>query len=290
MSEVKVVSVNLLGYVDQGEVGTDPYRVDRDGRPYVAVGDGGTVLGLRLGDSVFDHVGDHAAPGVCLVHPNQEACHALVGLACLGNQVIVRTGDAAGRAGAVLGKRGGGQRVIAVFSQDVLTRLRPGDQVALASCGQGAAAPLPGLTQMNIAPAALSLLGVTVRGGHLEVGVRAMLPSPFVGNGIGRPMIMWDVDLQVDADAEATRSLRLGDLVAISDLDARANAGYRRDWMSVGIVVHGASPQPGHGPGVTIVLSGPAERFSIRVEGDTHTGLSEKRLISMAEEEGREDG
>jgi hypothetical protein len=284
VSEAKVVTVNLLGHVDQGEVGDEPYRVDRDGRPYVAVGDGGTVLGLRLGESVFAHFGDHAAPGVCLVHPSPEAGHALVGLACLGNRVTVRTGDAVGHAGTVLGKRGGGSRVIAVFPQDVLARLRPGDQVAVASCGQGAAAPVPGLSQMNIAPAALPLLGLTARGDHVDVGVRAMLPSRFVGNGIGRPMAMWDVDLQVDAGAEATRSLRLGDLVVISDLDARTNAGYRRDWMSVGVVVHGASPQPGHGPGVTIVLSGPAKCFSVRVEPDNHLGLSEERLLGVAGE------
>jgi hypothetical protein len=289
VSEVKVVRVNLLGHVDQGEVGTEPYRVDRDGRSYVAVGDGGTVLGLRLGESVFHHVGDHAAPGVCLVHPSDDARHALVGLACLGNRVTVRTGHAFGHVGSVLGKRGGGQRVIAVFPQDVLARLRPGDQVALLSCGQGAAAPVSGLTQMNVAPAALSLLGLTVQGDRLKVGVRAMLPSRFVGNGIGRPMAMWDVDLQVDSDTSATRSLCLGDLVAISDLDARTNAGYRRNWMSVGVVVHGASPQPGHGPGVMVVLSGPAELFSVGVEGEDHQPLSEERLISAAKGEGRDD-
>jgi len=281
VSETKVVTVNLLAYLDQGEVGNDPYRVDRDGRPYVSVGDGGTVLGLRLGDNVFDHVGDHAAPGACLVHPNDDAHHALAGLACLGNRVTVRTGDAVGQVGVVLGKRGGGGRVIAVFPQEVLTRLRPGDQVALASCGQGAAAPVAGVTQMNVSPAALSLLGLNLPGDHLTAGVRAMLPSRLVGNGIGRPMAMWDVDLQVDAATEVTRSLCLGDLVAISDLDARTNAGYRRGFMSVGIVVHGASPQPGHGPGVTIILSGPAERFSIRLEGDSHHGLSEERLLSL---------
>jgi hypothetical protein len=281
VSEAKVVTVNLLAYVDQGEVGTDPYRVDRDGRPYVAVGDGGMVLGLRLGESVFEHVGDHAAPGACLVHPSDDACHALAGLACLGNQVTLRTGDGVGQTGAVLGKRGGG-RVIAVFPQGVLARLRPGDQVAVASCGQGAVAPVPGVTQMNIAPTALSLFGLGSPGDHLTAGVRALVPSRVVGNGIGRPMAMWDVDLQVDDASEATRSLCFGDLVAISDLDARTNAGYRRGWMSLGVVVHGASPQPGHGPGVTVVLSGPAERFSIRVEGDSHDGLSEERLLALA--------
>jgi hypothetical protein len=282
MTEPKLVSVNLLGFVDQGEVGTDPYRIDRDGSPYVAVGDGGVVLGLRLGDSVFAYAADHAAPGACLVHPSTDARHALVGLACLGNRVTVRTGDAAGSIGAVLGKRGGGERVITVFAPDVLARLRPGDQVAVTSRGQGATSPLSGVEQLNVAPAAFPLLGIKVRNDRIEVGVHATLPSRLVGNGIGRPMAMWDVDLQIDAEYGATRSLRLGDLVAIADLDARTNAGYRRDWMSIGVVVHAASPQPGHGPGVTVVLSGPATSFLVHDEGDQHQGLTEEQLLSVA--------
>jgi hypothetical protein len=281
MSDVKLVSVNLLAFVDQGEVGTDPYRIDRDGSPYVAVGDGGVVLGLRLGDSVFAHAGDHAAPGACLVHPHDDARRALVGLACLGNRVTVRTGDAIGAIGAVLGKRGGGERVIAVFAPEVLVRLRPNDQVAITSRGQGAPSPRSDVVQMNIAPQARSLLGIETKDGLITVGVRTTLPNRQVGNGIGRPMAMWDVDLQVDAQHSAA-GLCLGDVVAITDLDARTNAGYRRGWMSIGVVVHGASPQPGHGPGVTIVLSGPATSFLVHDEGAQHQGLTEERLLSIA--------
>jgi hypothetical protein len=282
MTDTKLVSVNLLAYVDQGEVGNDPYRIDRDGNPYVAVGDGGVVLGLRLGDSVFGHVGDHAAPGACLVHPSDDARYAVVGLSCIGNRAIIRTGDAVGREGVVFGKRGGGERVIVIFAQDVLARLRPSDQVAIMSRGQGAKAPLAGITQMNITPEALSLLPVRVEGDQVDVGVRVVLPSRTVGNGVGRPMAMWDVDLQVDSANQAMSELRLGDLVAISDLDARTNAGFRKDWLSVGVVTHGTSPQPGHGPGVTIVLSGPAKHFSIRSEGAAHQGLREETLLSRA--------
>ena len=282
MTDTKLVSVNLLAYVDQGEVGNDPYRIDRDGNPYVAVGDGGVVLGLRLGDSVFGHVGDHAAPGACLVHPSDDARYAVVGLSCIGNRAIIRTGDAVGREGVVFGKRGGGERVIVIFAQDVLARLRPSDQVAIMSRGQGAKAPVAGITQMNITPEALSLLPVRVEGDQVDVGVRVVLPSRTVGNGVGRPMAMWDVDLQVDSANQAMSELRLGDLVAISDLDARTNAGFRKDWLSVGVVTHGTSPQPGHGPGVTIVLSGPAKHFSIRSEGAAHQGLREETLLSRA--------
>jgi hypothetical protein len=172
--------------------------------------------------------------------------------------------------------------VIVIFAQDVLARLRPSDQVAIMSRGQGAKAPVAGITQMNITPEALSLLPVRVEGDQVDVGVRVVLPSRTVGNGVGRPMAMWDVDLQVDSANQAMSELRLGDLVAISDLDARTNAGFRKDWLSVGVVTHGTSPQPGHGPGVTIVLSGPAKHFSIRSEGAAHQGLREETLLSRA--------
>lgn len=281
MSERKLVGVNLLAHVEQPDVGSDPYRIGHDGQPYVPVGDGGVVLGLQLGDSVFEHVGDHAAPGVCLVHPSDDAAHALVALSCIGNEVIVRTGDALGARGVVLGKRGGGQRVLAVFTQDALRRLRPGDQVSIGSVGQGAQGPLEAITQLNIAPRVLDLLPVKEEDGRLEVGVHATLPSKVVGNGVGRPMAMWDVDLQIGPKDPAVENLRLGDLVAISDLDARYNAGFRRGWMSVGVVVHGASKQPGHGPGVTIILTGPAELFSVRVDGEKHHGLREEELLAL---------
>jgi hypothetical protein len=248
------------------------------------VGDGGIVLGLRLGDGAFDHVGDHAAPGVCLVHPDADAGHALSALSCIGNLVEVRTGEAASAHGVIAGKRGGGGRVIAVFAQDVLERLRPGDQVAVRSIGRGADGPLPAITQHNIAPAAIDLLPARVVDGVLRVGVRAVVPSRMVGNGIGRPMPLWDVDLQVSSATPEVANLRLGDLVAITDLDARFNAGYRKGWVSIGVLVHGSSPQPGHGPGVTIIWTGPSYTFDVRVESD-HRGLDESTLLAHADKQ-----
>ncbi len=101
-----VTSVNLVGYAEHPVLGESPYRVDRDGASYVPVGDGGIVLGLELGDSVFKLAADHAAPGACLTHPDAAARHALAVFACVGNRVVVRTGPAAGAIGNVIGKRG----------------------------------------------------------------------------------------------------------------------------------------------------------------------------------------
>lgn len=277
------VAVNMLGVVEHPAMGDSPYRIDADGRPYLPVGDGGLVFGVRLGDPVAALAGDHVAPGACLVHPEPAARHALVTYACIGNELEVRTGRAAGARGAVIGKRGEEGRVIAGFRQDDLSQMRPGDQVSVRTCGQGWRDPdLPdGLVAMNLAPGLLGSLPVSRPGaGALGVGVRAVLPSMLAGNGIGRPAAGWDVDLQLAPGdpLPGGGQLLLGDLVAVTGLDARYNMGYRRGWLTVGVVVHGASPLPGHGPGLTPILTGPASVFHVEADAAGHSGLTESGL------------
>lgn len=287
MNPPTVVATNLGGVIETPVLDGTPYRVDAAGRPYVPTGDGGVVLGVRLGDGVFDAWADHAAPGACVVHADQAARHALTSFACLGNAVVVRSGDAAGAHGVVLGKRGELGRVIACFPPDDLARLGPGDQVAVRGHGQGAQLPEPlaarGAVLMNVSPHALPLLPIHISGPTAHVSVRAAVPSYVVGNGIGRPMHQWDLDLQVDVGTAPTvglGGLRLGDLVAVTDLDVRHNAGYRRGWATVGVVVHGGSPQPGHGPGVMPILTGPLTALDFTVDADAHHGVDETGLLN----------
>jgi hypothetical protein len=278
------VATNLGGVIETPELASQPTRVDIDGRPYVPTGDGGIVLGVRLGDGVFATDTDHAAPGACLVHAEQPARHALTSYACLGNPVTVRTGAAAGERGVVLGKRGELGRVIACFAPDVLARLAPGDGVVVRGYGQGAQLPGP-VQPRNISPGALALLPVDVTADRVAVSVRAVVDSHVVGNGVGRPVEQWDVDLQVDpatAPALGLADLVLGDLVAVDDLDVRHNVGYRRGYRTVGIVVHGGSPMPGHGPGLMPILCGPADGFDVRVDA-AHRGLTEAALLGYGD-------
>ncbi|HWG13963.1 MAG TPA: DUF4438 domain-containing protein [Streptosporangiaceae bacterium] len=275
------VAVNLLGLVEHPALGESPYRIDVDGRPYVPAGDGGIVLGLRLGDSVFARHADHAAPGACLVHPDPSARQALTVYSCVGNQVQVRTGAAAGANGVVIGKRGEEGRVIAAFRPGDLARLRPADQVSVRARGQGfrpAGFPVE-VTLLNLDPDLLASLPVTFRpgAGQLAVGVRSVFGSAAGGNGIGRPAAAWDLDLQLVSPPGGPDVL-LGDLVAVSDLDARYNMGYRRGWVTVGVIAHGSSPLPGHGPGMTPIFTGPVSALVIRAEPDRHAGLVAEQL------------
>jgi hypothetical protein len=292
---LRPVAVNLLGLVEQPEFGSTPYQVSADGNPYVPVGDGGIVLGVRLGESVFARDADHAAPGACLVHPDQGARHALTIYSCIGNQVVVRTGLAAGARGIVVGKRGEEGRVIISLAQEDLARLRPVDQVAVRAYGQGwRPAGFPAeVTVLNTAPAAFAALPIAVTGdGRVLAGVRMIAASKLAGNGIGRPAAGWDLDLQLSTSGQqsgdgsgGTGRLLLGDLLAVSDLDARWNMGYRRGWLTVGLVVHGASPLPGHGPGITPILTGPTGVLQAEPDLAGHAGLTETAAQALIEGE-----
>jgi hypothetical protein len=275
---LNAVAVNMLGVVEHPVLGDTPYRVDADGRPYLPVGDGGLVLGVRLGDPVAGRAGDHVAPGACLVHPEPAARHALLSYACIGNQAIVRTGRAAGARGVVIGKRGEDGRLLTGFRQEDLARMRPGDEVTVRASGQGWRHPgvPPGVVTVNMAPGLPGTLPLSWPGhGPMTVGVRVVLPSKLAGNGIGRPAAAWDLDLQTGAGPDG---LVLGDLVAVTGLDARHNMGYRSGWLTVGAVVHGASPLPGHGPGITPILTGPISALSAVADPTGHRGLTESGL------------
>jgi hypothetical protein len=290
----RLVTVNLLGAVEHPALDGSPYRVDRNGCPYVPAGDGGIVLGLELGDSAFALDADHAAPGACLVHADPAARQALAAYACVGNEVRVRTGEAAGARGVVLGKRGEEGRVIAGFTAADLARMRPGDEVGVRARGQGWRPPgLPAeVAVMNLDPGILPLLPIGLPGtgtateagagagtAAVAVGVRVTVPSRLAGNGIGRPAAAWDLDLQLPPPGpDGAGDVALGDLVAVSDLDVRYNMGYRRGWMTVGIVIHGASPLPGHGPGITPLLTGPAEALRPHPDAAGHVGLTAAAL------------
>ena len=279
MSSVNLVtSVNLVGYAEHPVLGESPYRVDRDGASYVPVGDGGIVLGLELGDSVFKLAADHAAPGACLTHPDAAARHALAAFACVGNRVVVRTGPAAGAIGSVIGKRGEAGRVIAGLAAADLAVLRPSDEILVRACGQGwrPDGVTPDVTVLNLDPGIFAALPVLLAadGRTVTVGVRAVVPGRLAGNGIGRPAASWDLDLQMTAGDLATPEVLLGDLIAVTDIDARYNMGYRRGWHTVGVVVHGASPLPGHGPGITPILTGPSAALQVRADAAEHIGLT----------------
>lgn len=281
------VATNTSGVIEHPGLDAGPYLIDADGRPFVPTGTGGVVLGLAIGDSVFGFDADSASPAVSVVHPEPAARSALTAYACLGNAVTVRTGAAAGQRGTVLGKRGEQGRVLAWFPPEVTALLVPGDAVAIRALGQGArlvgAAGDLGGQLLNVDPAFLAVLPIELGRESIRVGVRGRVGSKLIGNGIGRPAHQWDLDLQVTADsaaAVALEHLSIGDLVAVQDLDVRHNTGYRRGWVTVGVITTTTSPRPGHGAGLMPVLCVPAQVLDVDVQPVAHVGVTAELLTA----------
>ncbi|MGI3782196.1 MAG: DUF4438 family protein [Janthinobacterium lividum] len=274
------VAVNLAGVAEFPVMGSTPYRIDVDGHPYVPVGDGGIVLGVALGDRVAGIVGDHVSPGLTLGHPDPAARFALTAYACVGNPVLVRDGAAAGAEGYVTGKRGEDGRVLAWLPEEALEVMVPGDGVTVRAFGQGAVLPdAPDeVALLNLDPGLAPRLGLAAGPGGVQVGVRAVVPSRLAGNGVGRPAQLWDVDLAFAPADPVLAALRLGDLLAVADLDVRHNTGFRRGWLTVGVVVHGDSPMPGHGPGFAPLLTGPTALVQAAADLQGHRGLTLESL------------
>lgn len=289
MTSPRVVATNAAAVIEAPGLDANPYLIDADGHPFVPIGDGGIVLGLALGDNAFGFDTDHASPGVSVIHPDPSARAALTAFSCLGNQVVLRSGDAAGRRGVVLGKRGEQGRVLVWFPDDVMRGLVPGDSMAIRAEGQGwqLDEPLAGLgvQALNIDPRAMAVLPIDLAPDKVRVSVRGIVPSKLIGNGIGRPAHQWDLDLQVTASTAAAVGLALlavGDLVAVADLDVRHNAGFRRGWVTVGVAVTTGSPRPGHGVGLMPILCGPATAVELDVDAVHHTGVTSSMLGELS--------
>jgi len=276
----RIVSVSVAGRIADARRHPEPVLPGDDGEISFLPGAGGVVLGVHAGDPVDRWVGDHLMPGAGI--EDAEAGPADPGslhlLACIGNPV--RDGRAA-FLGVVSGKRGGlapsafAPNLVSVeASEDRLRELVPGDRVVLEAEGRGLGlVDHPGVALSNSSPRLLDALPLEERDRGLHVSVRTVVPSRFAGPGLGQDAWIGDLEILSDGAADpAPDDLRFGDLVAFEDVDSAHGRFYRPGFVSVGIVSHGPSRSAGHGPGVTIVLSGPAHDVTCEVSPDAATG------------------
>ncbi|MDR7334402.1 DUF4438 domain-containing protein [Roseateles asaccharophilus] len=279
----ELVAVTVQGQIAHPVARAMPYRVGHDGVPRVLPGTGGIVLNQRIGDLCVGLAGDHIEPGVSLHNNSREVIgprdgpnNALITYACVGNRALVLNGAARGRQGWVTGKHGGVNHVMVDFPPEVLRRLAIGDRIAITSIGQGLRLPQhPRIELMNCAPLLLGCWGWVERDGQLHVPVTHLIPARLMGSGLGKNNA-WrgDYDIQLADRAARARyrlgSLRFGDFVAITDADTRHGPSLREGRVTIGVIVHGDSTVSGHGPGVTPLLTGPAELLRPRREADAN--------------------
>ncbi|MDX6432778.1 MAG: hypothetical protein QOE54_5144 [Streptosporangiaceae bacterium] len=245
---------------------------DRSGTRRVRPGQGGVVLGHRIGGPAGRWASDHLEPGASLGHSDPAAYAALQALCCVGNLVVVRSGAAAGAEGFVYGKHGG---VLATFAEPDLERLVPGDQVAVEANGSGLSlVDFPDVAVHSCSPSLLTtLLPEVTSDGKMRVEVAAVLPPTVAAAGIGMPANGYNLDLD-PAAGEQVHDLDFGSIVLLEEHDHRFGRQRRHGWLAVGAVVHGSSLGGGHGLGMITLLSGPVERFVVSVVPGTNlTGL-----------------
>jgi hypothetical protein len=261
----RLVEIGLAGQVAHpSHSGT--YNVDSYGKPIILPGMAGVVRNARVGDLVFPWAADHLEPGVSAGSTDPGAHQALQFMACIGNEVRVLDGPAAGAVGCVTGKHA---FVLIDFPQEALDVLAPGDRLLVRALRQGLR--LEGFDEIaprSCAPTLLDALGVTVADGRLRIEVAAEIPAFMMGAGLGMSSEWANCDVMFTRWEVIERlgfeRVRLGDVVAMHDQDHRFGRGYRAGHLAFGVVAHGGhGGVPGHGMGVATFLSGPAERFEI---------------------------
>jgi hypothetical protein len=251
------------------------YRTGPDGQAFALPGMGGMTLGVHCGDPATGYASDHLEPGASVRHRDPGANMALQFLSCVGNEVRVESGPAAGAVGHVIGQHA---YVLVDFTGPVAEQVTTGDAVTVTAVGQGLALPRhPAIVVKNCAPGLLAAMpGGTRPDGRLEVHVAARIPAEAVGAGTGMVSEYANTDLMgayAGLGAELSlglEGLRIGDLVAVAGADHRYGRGYRPGFLTIGVISTGQCMLFGHGPGPSSLMSGPEEAFTLVDDPDAN--------------------
>jgi len=241
--------------------GGGPGRVTIDGNVVWIPGTGGIAYNVKIGDCCMSWVADHLEPGVTTRHKDDDHNQAYNVLSCIGNEAIVKTGDAKGSKGIVTGKHGGAEHVMVHFSSDVLEKLDIDDKITVKACGQGMKLlDYPDIYLRSVSPQLFDKMNIKEDGGKLKVGVAKIVPADIMGSGLGAVGTArgdYDITLFCDEMKEkfGLSDLRFGDIVAITNADNRYGRSYKTGAVSIGVIIHGDCIVPGHGPGVTTLMT-----------------------------------
>jgi len=259
-----------------------PWQIGHDGRPFMLPRTGGITYSIKVGDSCYGWMADHAEPCVTTQMSSNGAARdenrALNQYVCVGNTAVVISGAAKNARGVVTGKHGGVEHVMIDLPARALDKLSYGDRIRIRAVGQGLELTNhPEVRVFNTSPALLKAWGLKTKKGALEVPVVAEVPAVLMGSGLGSAE-PWrgDYDIQT-SDPEllakhGLEGLRIGDLVAISDYDSSWGWSYKPGRLMIGCVIHGDSFKSGHGPGVMSLLSGPVEAIELKTSSTANVG------------------
>ncbi|MBF0281449.1 MAG: DUF4438 domain-containing protein [Zetaproteobacteria bacterium] len=241
-----------------------PFEVGAAGEIFSWPSTGGISYNVKVGDSVFGWAGEHLEPGVSttFTHSNKKAEAGYQFLACCGNEVKIISGEAKGAVGRVIGHHGGVEHLMLDFDDQTLEKLTYDDKFLVKAQGQGIKfIDHPEVFIYNIDPDLLQRWGLSEReDGKIEVPVHVIVPAHAMGSGIGAlSMTTGDYDILCHDDETIKEygldKLRFGDFVAVIDHDNCYGRTYRKNAITIGMVIHSDSPLGGHGPGMMTIMS-----------------------------------
>jgi len=236
-------------------------RINVDGQAMWVPAVGGITYNAKIGDCCIGWAADHLEPGVSTRHKDDAHNESYLMLSCVGNEATVKSGDAKGDKGFVVGKHGGCDHVMIHFSDETLEKLSIDDNIGVKACGQGfKLLDYPEIILRNLSPNLLSKLNIQEADGKLKVGVAKMAPAAIMGSGLGASSSTtgdYDITMFDEAIVEkyGLNELRFGDIVALIDADNRFGYSYRTGACSIGVIVHGECHGAGHGPGVCTLMT-----------------------------------
>jgi hypothetical protein len=266
----RLVKIGIEGEMWPPGLDREAFMLDCKGRATVALGMGGIVYNVRVGDPASGWAAvDHVEPGVSIKHANNQADNAIAYMTCIGNEVVVTSGEAKGTRGIITGKHG---RVMADFPQDAVDKLCLGDKVLIKTYGLGLR--IEGYPHIHVkacSPELLEAMGIEPGDdGILTVPVVTEIPEGLMGSGQEVPVEMVDYDLMTADEKEIKRlgldKLRLGDIVAIHDADHTFGRSYRKGAITIGVVIHGDSIRGGHGPGIGTILTCQTPKIKVKLD------------------------
>jgi len=264
--------------------GAGGWRVSHDGRGVMLPGVGGITYNLKVGDSAYGWIADHAEPCVSAT-ASQEQREQGVNLsfnyyACVGNEARLLTGEAKGTRGIVTGTHGGCEHVMIDFPDAALAVMSLEDKIQIRSRGQGLSlVDFPSIQIWSLDPDLLQHMKIEpdLEAGQLRIPVTAIAPHELLGSGLGRTDgFKADIDIQTSdwqkIELLQLDRLKLGDFVALSDTKSFYGWSFQSGAVTIGVVTHTDSLTAGHGPGVTTLMTAPAGEIIPVIQPDANVG------------------
>jgi len=254
------------------------YTTTWDGKPKLAVGGGGIVYNVKIGDPCFGWAsGEKVEPGVSADGIGSDGERgSFRNFCCIGNEAKVMGGMAKGATGIIIGKMGylpdGVHHVLIHFKDEDLEKLSIGDKVQVKAWGTGLQfEDVKGVKILSASPNLIDSMGLKSARGGLTVPVTKIVPADLVGQGHGgSPPESSNWDIQTcnpeAITSEGLDKLRLGDVVALKDILSLYGMGCYESAWTVGVVSSGASDLAGQGIGVVPILTSMGDELKPEID------------------------